>query len=148
MQGKKEHKWCCKEMEADENASVGLLLCSSNICSMHFFHRRFPFSKLFTGNQGRCVYWYTLLSKSISQRVCHQKQLNWFVCLFVFPTVFAAFSLGKKEKRDRHRATEQWVSNSSLTARLAYRAGLIYFHFTTLKTVGSGYSNIFINLPR
>ncbi len=79
------------------------------------------------------------------QQVCHQKQLNWFVCLFVFPTAFAEFSL---EKRDRHRATEQWVSNSSLSARLAYRASLIYFHFTTLKTVGSGYSNIFINLPR
>lgn len=65
--------------------------------------------------------------------------------MFVISLVFAAFSL---ENRDRHRATEQWVSNSSLFARLAYRAGLIYFHFVTLKTVGSGYSNIFINLPR
>jgi hypothetical protein len=28
------------------------------------------------------------------------------------------------------------------------QACFIYFHFTTLKSVGSGYSNIFINLPR
>lgn len=115
------------------------LLCM--FCSKDFFF----FSKLFSGDQGHCVYWYTLVSKSIFQQVCHQKQLNWFVCLFVFLIMFAVFSL---EKRDRHRATEQWVSNSSLSARLAYRASLIYFHFTSLKTVGSGYSNIFINLPR
>lgn len=34
------------------------------------------------------------------------------------------------------------------SSALAYRASFIYFHFNTLKTVGSGSSNIFINLPR
>ena len=144
-------EWCrgresaMSAREDDENASACLSSCSSNVCSPCFAPKMFFFSKLFSGNQGHCVYWYTLVSESIFQQVCHQKQLNWFVCLFVFAVMFAALSL---EKRDRHRATEQWVSNSSLSARLAYRASLIYFHFTTLKTVGSGYSNIFINLPR
>lgn len=82
-------------------------------------------------------------SKSISQQVCHQRQLNWFACLFVISPVFAVTGRGRT-----CRTAEQWASNSSLWARRAYGAALIYFHSTTRKTVGSGYSNVFINLPR
>lgn len=138
-----------REMAASQRKMIKKGLCVFTVAlptfALHVFHQRLLFRKRFSSNQGRCVYWYVWAFKSISQQVRPQKQLNWSVCLFVFAVMFAAFSL---EKRDRHRATEQWVSNSSLSARLAYRASLIYFHFTTLKTVGSGYSNIFINLPR
>lgn len=85
----------------------------------------------------------TLVSKSISQQVCHQRQLNWFACLFVISPVFAVTGRGRTS-----RPAELWASNSSLWVRHAYGAALIYFHSTTWKTVGSGDSSVFINLPR
>lgn len=56
--------------------------------------------------------------------------------------------LQPQEGDGRGRPAELWASNSSLWAGRAYGAALIYFHSTTWKTVGSGYSNVFINLPR
>lgn len=89
----------------------------------------------------------TRASKSISQRVCHQRQLNWFACLFVISPVFAVAGRGRTRLPAAWPA-EQWASNSSLRPRRACGAALIYFHSATRKTVGSGYSNVFINLPR